>query len=217
MKLLIIPTEFEFKKIFPHLETPKDSIITLSPSVSCLICGIGSTYALLGLSKFSTNNPTMLKSISRVLLVGIAGLNTQNTHGIQMGEVVQVTSESDGNTGAQAESFLSAQELGWTGDWKFNLKELPVFEEFKKVSSLSVQACSGTPQLAQGRKKQFDCDIENMEGHAVGLWAKSNHLEFSEIRAISNWVGDRNHKNWKFSEALENLLNPIEQWINESE
>lgn len=213
MKLLIIPTVFEFKKIFPNREVPKSSILNLSPNVTCLICGIGSTYSLLGLSKFSINNQDILKSISQILLVGIAGLNKQNTLQIQLGEVVHVISESDGNTGAQADTFLSAHDLGWQGDWNIELKELPVFDELKKVRSLSVQACSGTNQLAQDRNSQFKCDIENMEGHAIGLWALSQGIEFSEIRAISNWVGDRNHENWKFNEALKNLIPPIEDWI----
>lgn len=214
MKLLIVPTEFEFKQFFPNLEIPQDSIVTLSPSATCLICGIGSTYALLGLANFSSNHPDLMSSISQVLLVGIAGLNSRTSQSIQIAEVVQVISERDGNTGAQAESFLGAQELGWQGEWKIPLKELALFDNLKKVTSLSVQACSGTSQLALDRKKQFGCDIENMEGHAVGLWAKSNGFEFSELRAISNWVGDRNHKNWKFKEALENLLTPIKLWIS---
>jgi futalosine hydrolase len=214
MKLLIVPTEFEFKILFPNRELPTDSSIEISPNTICLISGIGSTYSLIGLSNFSLHHSTLMKSVSKVLLLGIAGVYVQLNSTIQLGEVVQILSETDGNTGAQANQFLSAKELRWKGNWTIHFQESDLFNNLKKVDSLSVQACSGTKNLAESRKVQFGCEIENMEGHAVGLWAKNNHLEFSEIRAISNWVGDRDHHNWRVKEALNNLLIPMNLWIN---
>lgn len=213
MKLLIIPTEFEFKILFPNKKVSIGSCIEISPNTICLISGIGSTCSLIELSKLTMQHSILMKSVSKVLLVGIAGLNIQLNSTIKLGEVVEVLSETDGNTGAQADQFLSAQELGWKGNWTVHFQESTLFNNLKKVNSLSVQACSGTKKLSESRKVQFGCEIENMEGHAVGLWAITNHLEFSEIRAISNWVGDRDHHNWRIKEALNNLLFAMNLWI----
>jgi futalosine hydrolase len=217
MKLIIIPTQIEFKILFPNISYIHNALQELSTDVFVFVSGIGSTQSLLNLSNLVLKNTPIFNSPTEVLLVGIAGMNQSSQPQLEITEVVEVISETDGNTGAQAEHFLSAEDLEWVGSWSLKTNKNSCFKHIKKVKSLSVQSCSGTPSLAQNRLQKFNCSIENMEGLSVGLWAQQNQFKFSQIRAISNIVGDRNHQNWNINQALINLTPHINRWVDPTE
>ncbi len=53
-----------------------------------------------------------------------------------------------------------------------------------------------------------ECDIENMEGASVAAICERFGLRFSEIRSISNHVGDPSSE-WHFAPAIESLTNAL--------
>lgn len=54
-------------------------------------------------------------------------------------------------------------------------------------------------------KNRYAAQIENMEGAAFYYICSREKLQFTEIRAVSNFVGDRDKRNWLFDEPLKNL------------
>ncbi len=42
-----------------------------------------------------------------------------------------------------------------------------------------------------------DAMAEDMEGFGVALACRFAEVPLSIVRGFSNWVGDRNHSNWK--------------------
>lgn len=59
------------------------------------------------------------------------------------------------------------------------------------ASSLTVSAATGSEERALALKKEFDADLENMEGFAMALACARLGLPFLEIRTVSNRVGSR--------------------------
>ena len=51
----------------------------------------------------------------------------------------------------------------------------------------------------------FSPDIESMEGACFHFAALMEKIPFLQLRAVSNFVGDRNKANWKLEEAIMNL------------
>ncbi|GAB7022070.1 futalosine hydrolase [Salidesulfovibrio brasiliensis] len=82
----------------------------------------------------------------------------------------------------------AAREMGLTLPW------------LETASSLTVSASTGTPELAERLKNEFDADLENMEGFALALACFRAGVPFLEIRTVSNRVGSR--EGWDFGGAL---------------
>ncbi|MFI3289268.1 MAG: hypothetical protein SNH55_05455 [Rikenellaceae bacterium] len=116
-----------------------------------------------------------------VILCGIAGAYDINQNPID--QVVEVISEQ--------------------------IEELP--EMFQKIYEIEPRwglptASSNTVNRSnfQGAKS----DIENMEGAAAAAICLEHNIQFSQIRAISNLVGDPTHK-WSFKSAIKALTEAL--------
>jgi futalosine hydrolase len=71
--------------------------------------------------------------------------------------------------------------------------------------SITVNQITTTKKKTELYKKKYKGAIENMEGAAVHYVCLKENIPFVQIRSISNYVGDRNKKNWKIKEAVANL------------
>lgn len=54
-------------------------------------------------------------------------------------------------------------------------------------------------------RKKYDPETESMEGAAFHYVCLMENIPFIQLRAISNYVGERNKKNWKLREAVDRL------------
>jgi len=63
-------------------------------------------------------------------------------------------------------------------------------------------------------RENFSPDVESMEGAAFHYVCLLEKINFLQLRAISNRVGERDKSKWKLKESIENLnkelLNIIE-------
>ena len=53
--------------------------------------------------------------------------------------------------------------------------------------------------------RHFDPDLESMEGAALHYVCLQENVPFLQLRAVSNYVGERDKVKWKMKEAIQNL------------
>ncbi len=125
-------------------------------------------------------------SVERVILAGIAG--AYNTTQNPIDQVVEVISEQ--------------------------IEELPT--QFAKRYEIKQRYGLTTARSNSVNRSNFSgskCDIENMEGAAAAAICEEHNISFSEIRAISNLVGDPTSK-WSIKSAIEALTDELSTIYN---
>lgn len=149
--------------------------------------------------------------IVNVTLVGFAGALFEKLN-CQPGEPVVARSErflhlGGFDTNGNYEDLSQRFSLSATRDLKnsFSL-HLPADQGWKICDF-------GTSDFVSSRKEDLDfmnryhpevC-VESMEGASVAMVCQEFEVPFSQIRCITNQLGDRNHQNWSFEEAIASL------------
>ena len=64
---------------------------------------------------------------------------------------------------------------------------------------------SGNTTTIKKIKNRLSPDIETMEGAAVFRVCNDFNIPCMQIRSVSNFVGERNKKNWNIDLAVKNL------------
>ena len=156
-----------------------------------------------------------------IMQVGIAGCFDTN---IELGNVVVVKDEVLGNTGVEED-----------GKWKdiFDLKlEKPGYPPFEKkrlpnnhlekynllklpeVTSLTVNEVSTKEDRIQQLIKKYNPVLESMEGAALHYVCREMNLPFIQMRAISNYIGERDKTKWMIKEAIDNLNQHVLKYVD---
>jgi futalosine hydrolase len=89
----------------------------------------------------------------------------------------------------------------------FSIIELPV------VSAVTINEITTTATKVSIFKTKYKADIESMEGAAFHFVCIENNVPFIQLRAVSNYVGERDKANWKIKEAVINLNDTLETFI----
>ncbi len=71
------------------------------------------------------------------------------------------------------------------------------------VRGCTVSTCSGTEAASGAMAARADADVETMEGAAVALCCAEFAVPLLQVRAISNWTGDRQRGGWDLPRALQ--------------
>jgi futalosine hydrolase len=61
---------------------------------------------------------------------------------------------------------------------------------------------------------RYKASLESMEGAALHYMGRDLHIPFIQIRAVSNYVGERNKAKWKMKEAIYNLNETLLQYLD---
>ena len=64
---------------------------------------------------------------------------------------------------------------------------------------------SGNTTTIKKIKNRLNPDIETMEGAAIFRVCNDFNIPCMQIRSVSNFVGERNKKNWDIDLAIKNL------------
>ncbi len=149
------------------------------PDATVIICGVGLAECASVVAETIVNNQG-----KEFVLAGIAG--SYSLDNVKLGEVVEVVEES---ICALPPRF----GVVYKNESHFGLRG---------VRSNSV---NGSYEV----KGSVDADIENMEGASFMAICQRFGVKNSQIRAISNRVGDP-FASWKIDEALDNLTKTLE-------
>ncbi len=171
-----------------------------------VITGIGSiatTYHLTAM--FKEERPEL------VIQAGIAG---SFETALEPGTVVLVGKDRLADLGAE-------EENGWKDIYDLNLadrNESPFRDGWLKnpdenlkrfglpiVDAVTINEITTNAQRIAEIKKKYQSGIESMEGAAFHYVSLQQKIPFLQLRAVSNFVGDRDKNNWQIDTAIENL------------
>jgi futalosine hydrolase len=84
----------------------------------------------------------------------------------------------------------------------------------KTVTGITVNEITTRKDRIQQLVKKYDPFIETMEGAALHFVCRSTGTAFLQMRAISNYVGERDKSKWVMKDALHNLNAALIQYID---
>lgn len=204
--LITAPTQLEiapllgfgFRKktanCYTKSETGKDFTI--------LITGVGIAHTCISLSTVLAQ-----QTYDTVYNIGVAGAYSKN---LQLTEVVEVTQDCFADFGIdnrgvfepihQHDFFQPHYTITTTG----HLQNSPR-TTLAQVRSNTVHTCTGSDAQATRILQHFPADIESMEGAAFFATCQHFNQKAVQVRSISNYVENRQAKNWQLHEAIESL------------
>ncbi|MFZ4261476.1 futalosine hydrolase [Sphingobacterium sp. HJSM2_6] len=203
MKLLIVAaTELEITPSIPLL---------LEHQVDYLITGVGMVA-----TAFALGSQLSKKSYDLLVNVGIAG-SFSVAH--QIGELYKIKTDQIFQFGAEnKEEFISIEHLGFGHALFHELlppQTLPSsFYEMPYSNAITVNTVHGNTQSIHKILETMDQDLlESMEGAAFFYASNTRKIPAIQIRAISNYVEERNVSLWNIPMAIINLNNWLQSFV----
>ena len=200
-----------------RLELKEDSIRQISRHhIDIVYTGVGILSSAVSLTQYALKLKPHL-----IIQAGIAGSFDNN---INLGDVVVVQQECLGDTGVQERGewkdifdmgFQQANELPFNNkyienEWSANYNIL----QLKEVTGVTINQVT-TDQARIGMlQTKYGAQVERMEGASLHYVCKLFNIPFIQIRAISNYVGERDKRKWKIKEAVENLDEVLIRMLN---
>lgn len=208
--LIVAATPHEIAPLTDQLQKRESSPFG-NNTVDTLVTGIGlmaTTYAL--------QKQIQMKRPDLIIQAGIAGSFLQS---IPLGEVVLISSDRVADLMVEEEGELKTMsDLGLMSDdqppykngWLINpATELIKSTGLSEVKGISINQITTSSRKIEQFKHKYDPVTESMEGAALHYVALMEGIDFLQIRAISNYIGERNKKNWRMKESIENLNNHV--------
>ena len=156
-----------------------------------------------------------------IIQAGIAGCFDNS---IAPGKVVLIKEESLADMGVEEDgkwkdifdlkleksSYHPFEKRKLPNPWlsKFNLLQLP------EVSAITINEISTNKDRIQQLIKKYNPVTESMEGAALHYICREANIPFIQIRAISNYIGERNKANWKIKESIDNLNQVLLKYVD---
>lgn len=200
--LLCAATEFEIEATLTFLTKHPDC----KTRVDVLITGVGLTAATYQLTRrIFSEKPRF------IIQAGICG-SLDNY--LSPGDVVVVEKESIGDLGvAEDGSFSSLFSLGlvqlnqepWTNGRLNNNISVLQKTGLTIVDGVTINEITTNRERIFFYKEKLKANIESMEGAALHYVCLCEKIAFLQLRAVSNYVGERNKSKWTLREAIANL------------
>ena len=175
-------------------------------NLDVLITGIGLTATAYHLTK-----QISIKKPDLVIQAGVAGCFDKK---ISLGSVVFIQQDTIAD-----ESVLEMKKLKTLFDlqlvpqnqfpykkgWLVNNFAILKKSKLNPVKGISVNQITTSNEMIRFYKKQFNPVTESMEGAALHYICLMEKISFLQIRSVSNYIGERNKKNWNMKESVANL------------
>jgi futalosine hydrolase len=153
-----------------------------------------------------------------------AGIAGSFDSAVTLGKVVVVKEELIGDMGVEEdEIFIDFfdMKLSNGNDFPYINKKLinPWLPQFnllrlEEVTGLTINQISSDKKRIDQLRTKYNPLIESMEGAALHYVCLQTNVAFIQVRAISNYVGERDKDKWELTKALENLGNTIVKYID---
>lgn len=207
--LIIAATPIE---ITPFLGYFKSSNIK---NIDVLITGIGLTA-----TTYSLMRQLRLKKPDLIIQAGVSGCFDTS---IPLGKVVVIKKEAIAD-----QSVIELKKLKTLFDlklipqnqfpfkkgWLINNSEVLKKTTLKKVKGISVNEITTSKQKVKFYNESFNPVVESMEGAALHYVCLMEKIPFIQLRAVSNYIAERNKKNWNMKESILNLNKEIIKLLN---
>jgi len=203
--LVIAATPIEIR---PLLEKLKEGNIPISNSIQLdvLITGIG----LLATS-YSLQKQIQLKRPDLIIQAGVGGCFDKK---MKLGRVFIIKKEAIADQSVVELNALKtlfdldlvpANQPPYQKGWLINPHPIVKKLRLPKVTGVSVNEITTQLQKVRFYKKQFNPLIESMEGAALHYVALQEDIPFIQLRSTSNYIAERNKKNWNMPAAIQSL------------
>jgi len=201
------------KEIDPFITLTRTGQFT---NVDLLISGIGLTASTYHLSK-----QLALKKYDLVIQAGVAGSFDLT---ISLGQVVAIKQDAIADQSVvELEKLKTLFDLDlvpqdqypYKKGWLINPnKEILKKTRLRIVKAVSVNQISTSKEMIKFYRERFDPVAESMEGAALHYVCLMENIPFLQIRSISNYIGERNRKNWNMMDSIVNLNQALASIIN---
>jgi futalosine hydrolase len=203
--LIAAATAAEMQGVKDLLE--KQHFLPNQLELNALVTGIGGIATTYNLTKSLDG-----KKPGFIIQMGIAGSFDVE---FPIGSVVCVSEELIGDMGAEENNeFRDLFDLGLMkeNDVPFDGKILRnpfaignIRHELPLVRSIGISEITTRKERIELLKHKFKPHIESMEGAAFHYVCLKEKIPFLQVRAVSNYVGERNKENWNINLAIGNL------------
>lgn len=156
-----------------------------------------------------------------IIQAGIAGCFDTNQ---PLGNVVVIADELVGDMGVQEEGKwkdLFDLKLEKSNYHPYEKRKLPNpwlntynLLKLQEVSGITVNEITTEPERIRQLYKKYNPTTESMEGAALHYVCREAQIPFIQIRALSNYIGERDKANWLLQPAIENLNQTLIKYID---
>ncbi|GEO09299.1 futalosine hydrolase [Segetibacter aerophilus] len=157
-----------------------------------------------------------------IIQAGIAGTFDNN---FELGKVVVVKDELLGDLGVEEYgAFKDLFDLNLQTENLFPFTGRALHNRFlpeynlgglAEVTAITINEITTRPTRIEVLKAKYEPAIESMEGASLHYCCLQTSTPFIQIRAISNYVGERDKSKWNFKDALDNLTNAIIEYLKQ--
>ncbi len=213
--LLVAATAFEIAPFLQHYRN-SDVPFYVDIQVDVAITGVG-----LMATTYNLQRQIQVKKPDLIIQAGIAGCFD---HTVPLGTVFAVRKDTAADIGViEKNVFHSVFDMGFAkpnqapykNGWLVNPGlHLMKKNSLKKVPGISVNQVSTSKQTISLYKEKFKPVVESMEGAALHYVSLMENIPFMQLRAVSNYVGERNKKKWNIKDSVANLNNELIRLLN---
>ena len=202
--LLVAATVLEITPFLEQLRSEKDG--AGKTDIDVLITGIGLTATTYSLTK--------QLSIKRPDLIIQAGVGGCFDSTVALGCVLAIKQEAiadqsvielDKLKNMFDLKLLPENQFPFTKGWLVNKSDILKKIKLKKVTGVSVNEITTSRQKVKFYTERFEPVVESMEGAALHYVCLTEKIPFVQIRSVSNYIAERNKKNWNMKESIGNL------------
>lgn len=205
--LVAAATPFEIKPLVDFLHNNGSKLPGISVDIK--VTGVGAM-----LTTYSLCKQLCLKKYDYAFQIGVAGCFTTST---PLGKVYVVKKDTMGDEGVEeSKKFLTVFDINLRKSSHSPFKQGWLVNVYAKKNKLTPTANAITVnKISTGKhtvlmlKETFNPTLETMEGAAFHYVCLMEKIPFLQLRATSNYVGDRNKKNWCLQQAIENVNNTL--------
>lgn len=183
---------------------------SLRHELDVLVCGVGPAAAAAATARTIAENSHMGRAYDVVVNAGICGAFRGKA---RIGDLLIATDSVAAELGvALPWRFQPIDEIGFGTNRIGCNTVLTVAVEGVRGEILTLASITGSDGLAANLAHRHpDAIGEAMEGFGVATAAQQAGLPFAEIRAVSNYIGDRDVENWDWAAALKTLTTGIRE------
>ncbi|MEJ7683597.1 MAG: futalosine hydrolase [Segetibacter sp.] len=217
MKVVIISATH--KEILPIKEAINSLYIEGKSKLEVSFCesGVGILSSCFSISKLIFEQKPDL-----IIQAGIAGTFDKE---IPLSEVVVVKEEVLGDTGVEESGdFKDLFDLNLQSEDIFpffrrrlingRLKKLN-FLQLREVTAITINEITTRLQRIEQLKTKYNPAIESMEGASLHYCCLQTSISFIQIRAISNYIGERDKAKWELKQSFINLRNIVFLYLDQ--
>lgn len=211
--LVIAATPIE---ISPFLESLRNGLsVEKEIAIDVLITGIGLTA-----STYTLGKQVQLKRPDLVIQSGVGGCFDRR---IPTGSVMAIKQEAIADQSVIEMNALKTlfdlklvpeNQYPFTKGWLVNKNEVLKKVKLKKVRGISVNEITTDKKKVKFYEEHFNPVVESMEGAALHFVCLMENIPFIQLRAVSNYIAERNKKNWNMKESIINLNTALIRLLN---